>query len=330
MNSKVIAAVATAGFLCASARAQVNLNEGDIAIVGWCDACGTLDLYTFVPFVDLPAGTVIYFTDNGWTGRQYRGVTAENGEGGEEIAKFEVVSTIKAGTLITNGSNDPSYQWTVVGAIPFGGMGSFSNLALSPNGDQVCAFQSPTTANPMLNASKHLFVLDDTGAFEPAINANTSDVPPGLAAGTTALTFPQVGGTKVVMVFKTNVLESGTKQEWLAAMSDPENWIFEGLASQPEGSIVVIGGECGDGDGDGVCDFADACDGFDDSKDADQDGIPDGCDCFADLSSDGAVDGGDLGLLLGAWDSAGPGDLDGDGFVGGSDLGLLLGAWGDC
>jgi hypothetical protein len=47
-----------------------------------------------------------------------------------------------------------------------------------------------------------------------------------------------------------------------------------------------------------------------------------------DLNGDGLVDGADLGLLLGAWDSAWPpGDLDGNGIVDGGDLGLLLGAW---
>jgi hypothetical protein len=54
------------------------------------------------------------------------------------------------------------------------------------------------------------------------------------------------------------------------------------------------------------------------------------CNCPADLDGSGSVDGADLGLLLGAWDTAGPGDLNGSGFVDGGDLGLLLGAWGDC
>ena len=37
----------------------------------------------------------------------------------------------------------------------------------------------------------------------------------------------------------------------------------------------------GDSDGDGVCDESDVCPGFDDNLDADNDGIPDGCDnCF--------------------------------------------------
>lgn len=52
--------------------------------------------------------------------------------------------------------------------------------------------------------------------------------------------------------------------------------------------------------------------------------------CLADLNGDGFVNGGDLGLMLGAWGGAGPGDLDGNGVVDGADLGLLLGEWGAC
>lgn len=48
----------------------------------------------------------------------------------------------------------------------------------------------------------------------------------------------------------------------------------------------------------------------------------------ADLDGDGAVDGTDLGMLLGMWGSTDPeADLNGDGTVGADDLGLLLGAW---
>lgn len=48
-----------------------------------------------------------------------------------------------------------------------------------------------------------------------------------------------------------------------------------------------------------------------------------------DLDQDGDVDGGDLGLLLGAWGGVGPlGDLDGNGTVDGGDLGALLANWG--
>ncbi|MCA9284126.1 MAG: hypothetical protein KDA22_02840 [Phycisphaerales bacterium] len=49
----------------------------------------------------------------------------------------------------------------------------------------------------------------------------------------------------------------------------------------------------------------------------------------ADLDGDGAVNGADLGILLGAWGRCGgcAADLDGDGAVNGADLGILLAAW---
>ncbi|MBB48236.1 MAG: hypothetical protein CMJ33_06785 [Phycisphaerae bacterium] len=47
-----------------------------------------------------------------------------------------------------------------------------------------------------------------------------------------------------------------------------------------------------------------------------------------DLNGDGAVDGGDLAILLAGWGtSAAELDLDGNGIVGGGDLAKLLGAW---
>jgi len=55
--------------------------------------------------------------------------------------------------------------------------------------------------------------------------------------------------------------------------------------------------------------------------------------CFADLNSDGYVQGADLGLVLAAWGAAPAGtaaDINRDGAVDGNDLGLLLAAWGAC
>jgi hypothetical protein len=53
--------------------------------------------------------------------------------------------------------------------------------------------------------------------------------------------------------------------------------------------------------------------------------------CPADLNRDTAVNGDDLGILLGRWGAfGGTGDLNGNGVVNGDDLGILLGAWGAC
>lgn len=53
--------------------------------------------------------------------------------------------------------------------------------------------------------------------------------------------------------------------------------------------------------------------------------------CVGDLNADRAVNGDDLGLLLGQWGvGSGTADLNRDGFVNGVDLGELLARWGTC
>jgi len=64
-------------------------------------------------------------------------------------------------------------------------------------------------------------------------------------------------------------------------------------------------------------------------NDENHNGIPDECECPADLDGDGDVDTADLLHLLGAWGTA-EGDVDFDGDTDTADLLLLLGAWGDC
>lgn len=51
--------------------------------------------------------------------------------------------------------------------------------------------------------------------------------------------------------------------------------------------------------------------------------------CPTDFDGNGSTDAADLGILLGAWGTAG-GDLTGDRTTDAADLAILLGAWGDC
>jgi hypothetical protein len=61
------------------------------------------------------------------------------------------------------------------------------------------------------------------------------------------------------------------------------------------------------------------------------DGPPQVPACPGDLDGDGSVNGVDLGIILGNWDTANPiSDLNGDGATNGLDLGILLGGWGTC
>jgi hypothetical protein len=70
------------------------------------------------------------------------------------------------------------------------------------------------------------------------------------------------------------------------------------------------------------------------STDYGHDGIPDECQCFADLNGSHAVDGADIGIILAFWGPTSPtfpmSDINRDGQVNGADLGLLLANWGPC
>ncbi len=65
------------------------------------------------------------------------------------------------------------------------------------------------------------------------------------------------------------------------------------------------------------------------SDDANDNGIPDECECLGDLDGDNEVGIGDFLFLLGNWGTPAA-DLDGDGDTGITDFLILLGSWGPC
>lgn len=81
-----------------------------------------------------------------------------------------------------------------------------------------------------------------------------------------------------------------------------------------------------DCDGDGTFDWQEIVAGT--QQDANNNGIPDGCEIPGDLNHDGSVGAPDLAIMLGAWGSGGEADLDGSGTVGAPDIAILLGLWG--
>jgi hypothetical protein len=85
-----------------------------------------------------------------------------------------------------------------------------------------------------------------------------------------------------------------------------------------------------DCNGNGTIDSCDIDDGTSDDDNAN--GIPDECECPADLDGDGQVGVTDFLALLAEWgpNPGHPADLDGDGQVGVTDFLALLAAWGPC
>lgn len=218
----------------AALPAHAALTAGDIAIVGRINN-GAPDSFVFVALSNIAAGEVIYFTDNGWNGSAFRGSTASDGDGNENLTRWTAPAAISAGSLISS----TSAGFTTSGAIAGSSSGSYASLSLSQSGDQIYAFQNSNTSNPLFNTATqtHLFVFDDSNGFENATDSATGNITPGLTAGKTALSLPFTSNTTAHV--KTSVLAGAakSKDEWLATFANAANWETTGVL--PTGSIAV-------------------------------------------------------------------------------------------
>ncbi|MEH2439326.1 CARDB domain-containing protein [Nostoc sp.] len=217
---------------------------GDIAIVGYINN-GSPDSFSFVNLAAIGSGTVIYFTDNGWTGSGFRGVSNTDADGNENVIKFTANVDIPAGTVIRSiDTSSANFTWAKSGSVASPASGNYADLSLSQgtgltNGDQIIALQS-TGTSPLLSGFTAISQIDYTGAFEDATSSNTGNVAPGLSqAGNTAVLF---NNSATSAAFNLNTLSSGTKAEWLAAINNAANWTFAGATTLPTGSITVSGG----------------------------------------------------------------------------------------
>jgi uncharacterized repeat protein (TIGR01451 family) len=216
--------------------AATNLTPGDIGIVGYISN-GSPDSFSIVNFVPINAGTVIYFTDNGWTGSAFRGVSATDADGNENLIRFTANADIPTGTVIRSIDSSANYTWTTSTSIGAGG--NYANLSLSQDGEQIAAVQSTSTTNPLFSGFTAISQIDNTGAFENATSSTTGNVIPGLSqADNTAVLF---NTSATSAAFNLNTLTSGTKAEWLAAISNPNNWTFGSATSLPTGNITISG-----------------------------------------------------------------------------------------
>jgi hypothetical protein len=231
---KATAIVALFGYLASTANPvfAVSLTNGDIAITGM-KTNGSPDAFTFVTFIELDAGTRIFFTDNGWTGSAFRGVTSADYDGSEGTLVFEVKSgqTIAAGTVInsTLGTGFTGYNFqAITGA---GGVNTTGNLGFANSGDQLYAFSSsaamPTTGNPLNNtgAMTHLSAMATTTSWTNASDSATGSEPISYTAGTSYRSSSvQNGSTHFNVTTALGGNASLTKAQWLTALGNSANW----------------------------------------------------------------------------------------------------------
>jgi uncharacterized protein len=213
------------------------LIAGDVAIVGFQASGVGADSVSFVTFVDLAPGTVLYFTDNGWTGSAFRGVTATDGDGNENLMRFTAANTIVAGTIIGSRTSSADYAWALSGLVG-PGTSTYAQLSLSSSGEQVTILESTNLANPIFSDFTALYNFDNTSAYESASSSSTGSLAPGLVQGTSAVLLTSSLNSAT---FNLNTLASGTQAEWLAAIGDAANWTTgTGTADASSGFILVV------------------------------------------------------------------------------------------
>lgn len=251
----------TAGLLLTPAfvtHSAAALIAGDLAIIGYTDN-GAPDSFIIATLAPVAAGEVIYFTDNGWTGSGFRGAGTD-GDGNENLIALTIDVALPAGAVLTSPVNTAFVTWTTSGAIPGAATGNFANLALAGGGDQITAFQGPVS-NPLGSPSASIFLMHNASdVFTPATTSAETAIPTGLsiAAGTVAHlsvtpapdffggSFGLDGTDADVANLQTN---GGTKSQWLAVISDRDNWLAGAAAPAslnlnpvPEPGVALLGG----------------------------------------------------------------------------------------
>lgn len=166
-----------------------NLTVGSIAIIGFNGSrvIPDLDYFTFVVLDPFPAGTVIHFTDNGWTNHPPNGNFRTN------------ESHFTAWTAQVD---------TVIGQV-------FSNDIENINsaGDQIVAYQVRSATTNFIYAVG----VNQTGWQANAISPETSARYPSLSDGYSSLAL-----TNLNSVYTGTTV--GTISELLASISNPTNW----------------------------------------------------------------------------------------------------------
>jgi len=236
----------TSAVIAVSSTASAALVAGDIAIVGF-QASGLAafgDSFSFASLVNVDAGTVLYFTDNGFTtGSGFRGVLSTDNDGNEGLVKYTVgASGLAAGQVVSSlSTNTANGVWTLSGLV-YGstvGSGSYAPLSFSSTGEQFTVFQS-SNAQPMLSGYTSLYNFDNTGAYEAATTSGTGQLAPGLVQGTSAILLGSPTNANFANFNFGAFSGTADRDTWLARMGNSANWTTStATTNTADGSFLV-------------------------------------------------------------------------------------------
>ena len=217
-------------------KAATTLSAGDVVILEF-NGNGT-DGFTFMPLVNLEAGTVIHFTDYGWnaTSGAFNTVEEGNGSGGGNMITYTAPSAVTAGTLIrqdagnTGGSafiadaDFSSYNYSSLNYI-------YALNSLSTGHDGIQVFQG--------SASSPTFIWGyHTGQWGQGSYANYywSDLPTGLTNGTNAVYFADNSSWSDVTVddgYYSGPTTSADASTWRTRVANSANWTTSATGTAP-------------------------------------------------------------------------------------------------
>ncbi|PIQ60580.1 MAG: hypothetical protein COV99_10775 [Bacteroidetes bacterium CG12_big_fil_rev_8_21_14_0_65_60_17] len=169
------------------------LSTGDIAITGM--NMTDPNEFAFVALVEIPEGTEIFFTDNGWTAS---GTFRDE----EDTMRYVAPGLIPRGTVVVvNGT---------VGRVP----------GLGTAGDQLFAYQISSGGTIRFLYGINNTPLEDAWQQDSVSDLDTA-LPTQLADGFTAVSLPHCDNVVYIGV------ATGRQSELLALISDPSGWICQ-------------------------------------------------------------------------------------------------------
>lgn len=201
---------------------QTTLTAGDLVVIEMQG--DSPDGFRFVPLVDLAAGTIIKFTDNGYTGTAIR-----SGEG-------TVTYTVPSGGVLA-GTN---IRYTV------GDGGDFSaspDVNIASGGDQILVYQGDASSPTFIFAAAGNSNQWQTGSND----SNQSDLPAGLTDGVNAVAAGAGPGPEDEFdnIYYSGIT-TGTKTELLAAVANAGNWVGNNSSSSPITANFTVNPETSD------------------------------------------------------------------------------------
>ncbi|HWM47932.1 MAG TPA: Calx-beta domain-containing protein [Xanthobacteraceae bacterium] len=195
----------------------LDLGPGSIAFTGY-NSDGN-DALAFVALTDLPAGTVIYFTDNEWRG------TAFNT--GESVWSWTATQDVAAGTIVTMNSQ-------ISGALT-SNLGNAEHLAapglgLTGAGEVVYAYvgsaNAPTT---FLTAFANDSLLADGATLSGT----------GLVEGLTAVSLDSYNPAPDIAAYDGPRLGSENFADYLSLINNPANWVQQDGGGDQSGDGIT-------------------------------------------------------------------------------------------